>query len=299
MSEPRESTALRRAVLAALLLDRGPLLELEIAEAGVVRPGTTLAVAWGELLLAAGDPREVGPERVRARRVARWLRLRVALHDLLDDPRVADRPAAAAALTARVRPRGLPVDHGLHPGPAWPRRTVLGGALDLGMGLRGVDDDGGLDPEGVGLLPAGVLLAAGVEVSAAADRADRYLQDMAELAAGRLRLDPTAALRPLGDADVLTLLASATYRRAVLDGQSMRSAAVPSRTRGWLDLSRLDPAFAISAALLTDADERGFTRPILVTADEVTLARPGGDAVAQCLADPAPAERSMPVERIF
>jgi hypothetical protein len=174
---------------------------------------------------------------------------------------------------------------------------VLGGALETGLGLRGVDDDGRPSLDAVGLLPAGVLVAARVDLAEAAVRADRYLTDMATLAADRLRRDPTAVLRPLGDADVLTLLAAREFRVALLDGMGMRSAAIPSRTRGWLDLGRLDPAFALSAALLTEADERGFPRPVLVTADEVTLARAGGDAVRQSLADPAPREPAQPISR--
>ena len=146
-----------------------------------------------------------------------------------------------------MRPRALPVDHPLHPGASWTRRSVLGGALEVGLALRGYDDDGVAEADAVGLLPAGVLIAAGVDVAEASARADRYLADMAALAGERLHRDPTAVLRPLGDADVLTLLASNTFRTALVDGQGMRSAAIPSSRRGWLDLGRLDPAFSMSA----------------------------------------------------
>ena len=37
---------------------------------------------------------------------------------------------------------------------------------------------------------------------------------------------------------------------------------------------------------------------VLLTADEVVLARAGGNAVAQALADPAPAERTSPATRL-
>jgi hypothetical protein len=149
----------------------------------------------------------------------------------------------------------------------------------------------------VGLLPAGVLVAAQVDLGLATSKADRYLADMANLAGERLQRDPTAVLRPLGDADVLTLLASRAFRAALVDGQGMRSAAIPMRTRGWLDLGRIDPAFAVSAALLTEPDERGFARPVLVTIDEVAMVRAGGDPVRQSLADPAPAEPLRPASR--
>ncbi|MFN8167279.1 MAG: hypothetical protein U0S36_00700 [Candidatus Nanopelagicales bacterium] len=301
MSTAREPSALRRAVLAITLLDQGDLADLEVVEGGVQRTGRTPSpvIGWDELLLAGGDPHDDEGEPVRRRRVARWLRIRLLLHDLVDGPHVPNRDAAATAVASRVRPRGLPRDHALHPGPGWTRRTILGGALDLGLALRGVDDDGRADPDAVGVLPAGMLEAAGIDAHAGADRAERYLQDMADLGAQRFRLDSSAVLRPLGDADVLTLLASRTYRVALLDGEGMRSAAVPVRTRGWLDLGRLDPAFAVTAAEITDPDERGFPRPVLVTRDEVTLVKAGGAAIAQSLADPAPPERGTAVERIF
>jgi hypothetical protein len=82
------------------------------------------------------------------------------------------------------------------------------------------------------------------------------------------------------------LLTSHLYRTTILDGQGMRSAAIPTRNRGWLDLGRLDPAFAISAAELTDPDQRGYSRPVLITADEVTMVKPGGNIIGQALDDP-------------
>ena len=297
MTASRTTTALRRAVLSATLLDQGSLADLETTDAGVVRPATETAgpllVAWGELLLAAGDPDATLAGAEISRRVTRWLRLRVALHDLVE----LGGDTARESIVSRVRPRALPRGHALHPGPAWTRRTVFGDALELGLALRGTDDDARPDPDGVGLLPAALLIAAGIDLAAALARADRYLTDMSEIAAERLRRDPTAVLRPLGDADVLTLLASRTFRTALCDGQGMRSAAVPVRTRGWLDLGRLDPAFALSAALLTEPDDRGCDRPVLVTPEEVTLAKPGGDVVRQSLADPAPAEPLRPASR--
>ena len=304
MTADRTSTALRRAVLAVTLTDHGPLAELETREPGVVRSrtldGSLLQIGWGELVLAAGDPAGELPDPFVHRRLGRWLRLRIALDEMLHAGCSTSAEAAdevRARIVSRVRPRALPVGHPLHPGTSWTRRTVLGGALDAGLALRGYDDDGRVEAEAVGLLPAGVLVAAGVDLGLAAARADSYLADMAALAGERLRRDPTAVLRPLGDADVLTLLASASFRTALVGGQGMRSAAIPIRTRGWLDLGRIDPAFAVAAWELTEPDERGFPRPILVTADEVTLVRAGGDPVRQSLADPAPQEPRRPASR--
>ena len=293
------STALRRAVLAVTLLDSGGLSEVETLDIGVLIPrgpgAWPLCVPWRELVVAGGDDAEtIAPEALQ-RRVARWMRLRLhveALFGLADS-----RDAAHGKVLSLVRPRGVPVGHPAHPGPAWPRARVLGGALDVGLALRGIDDDGRPDPELTGLLPQGVLSAAGIDTADACARADRYLADMAQLAAERLLRDPSAVLRPLGDADVPTLLASHRYREVLLDGQGMRSAAIPTLRRGWLDLGRLDPAFVPAAAALTDPDERGFPRPVLVTADEVTLVREGGNIVRQSLADPVPDKHHRPISR--
>ena len=300
MTDERTSTALRRAVLAVTLLDQGALAELETRERAVVRPrtldGSPLEIPWDELVAAAGDPSGRLSDTLVQRRLARWLRLRIALDEMLHAAGD-EAPQVRQRIVSRVRPRALPHDHPLHPGEAWTRRTVLGGALDVGLALRGFDDDGRPDPDEVGLLPAGVLDALGLDVGLASARADCYLADMAALAGERLHRDPTAVLRPLGDADVLTLLASGTFRTALVGGQGMRSAAIPMRTRGWLDLGRIDPAFAAAASQLTEPDDRGFPRPVLVTADEVTLVRAGGDPVRQSLADPAPAEQGRPARR--
>jgi hypothetical protein len=67
----------------------------------------------------------------------------------------------------------------------------------------------------------------------------------------------------------------------------MRAAAVPMRRRGWLDLTRIDPAFTAAAASATTPEERGFARPVLLTVDEVALAPEGGRPAEIVLRDPA------------
>ena len=67
----------------------------------------------------------------------------------------------------------------------------------------------------------------------------------------------------------------------------MRAAAVPMRRRGWLDLTRIDPAFTAAAAAATAPEERGFSRPVLLTADEVTMAVDGGRPAEIVLRDKA------------
>ena len=114
-----------------------------------------------------------------------------------------------------------------------------------------------------------------------------YLERMGALAAARLAGNPV--LRPIGDCDVVTLLGSRALREALCahDGTGMRAAAVPMRRRGWLDLSRIDPAFTAAAAAATSPDERGFARPLLLTADEVALAPEGGRPAEIVLRDTA------------
>jgi hypothetical protein len=91
----------------------------------------------------------------------------------------------------------------------------------------------------------------------------------------------------MGDCDVVTLLGSLTFRASIVDGiaDGMRTVAVPMRTRGWLDLSRIDPAFSAAAARLTPPEDRGFSRPLMVTREEVALAPEGGDVVQSGLED--------------
>jgi hypothetical protein len=289
--------ALRRAVLSLILMEDGAIGDLETRADGVVHigaDGQPMLVRWAELLLAVADDGELTAEEV-SRRVGRWLRLRVALHELLALPGTPEEQRGR--VLAKMRLRALPEGHSVHPGPSWPRRAVMGGALDVGLALRGYDDDGRADYEAVGVLPAAVLIAAGIDVSQATARAERHLTDMATLASERVRRDTTSVLRPLGDADVLTLLASRELRIALVDGHGMRTAAVPVRNRGWLDLGRIDPAFALTAAELTEPDERGFSRPVLVTRDEVALIKDGGDPVAQSLSDPSPEDLGHPPRR--
>lgn len=270
-------TALRRLVLAVAVLQ-----DLDIVpEDDGVRLASGRLLPWAAL---AAGLRGRDPEAVEARPVlAGWLRAVQSLAWRSPDD-----------LAGRARPVGLPVGHPVHPGPEWVRQRVLGGVLDLGVGLLGT----GPDPDAVEVPPPGVLEALGLDPAAWWPGCADYLEDMGRLAADRHRRHPEQPLRPMGDCDVVTLLGSRALRTALAaDGQGLRAAAVPTRTRGWLDLSRIDPAFALVAASLADDGERGFARPLLVTADEVTMARAGGDPVLQALRDAAAAEPVLPSVR--
>ncbi len=276
--KPPETLLLRRIALAVSVLDD---IDLVPTDDGVLlTDGTPIDVSWRELrdALAGADP-EDDLARIRLRN---WLRgRRIAAERHLEE------------LRDLARPVGLPVDHALHPGLAWVRSRVLGDVLDLGLGFAGV----GSDPDEVVLIPQTALAAAGVNPYPWWPVARDYLERMGTLAARRVVQSTVpgtfaatgTTLRPMGDCDVVTLLGSRNLRTALCaqDGTGMRAAAVPMRRRGWLDLSRIDPAYAAAAAAATDESERGFTRPVLLTVDEVTLATPGGRPAEIVLRDAA------------
>jgi hypothetical protein len=265
---PTDALELRRLALAASVLDDVDLVPLD---GGVLLTGVEpVEVSWLELreaLCGAAPGSELARTRVRAHLTGRRL--------------VAD--CHPDQLCERARPAGLPVDHPLHPGLDWVRQRVLGGAIDLGFGFVGI----GADPDEVVIVPQGALDAAGLDPTPWWPVAHDYLERMGAVAAQRLAEPPL--LRPIGDCDVVTLLGSRTLRAALCKGDStgMRAAAVPMRRRGWLDLTRIDPAFTAAAAAATDDVDRGFSRPLLLTADEVVLALDGGRPAEIVLRDPA------------
>lgn len=263
-----DSIELRRLALAVSVLDDVDIVPLDD---GLLLTGDVpVEVSWLELrrALAGADPDDdLARVRVRA-----WLRGRRIAADV-----------HVEHLREQARPVGLPVDHPLHPGLDWVRHRVLGDALDLGFGFVGVGDD----PDEVVTVPQGALDAAGVDPSPWWPVARDYLERMGAVAAQRLATSPV--LRPIGDCDVVTLLGSRRLRESLCghDGTGLRAAAVPMRRRGWLDLTRIDPAFTSAAAAATGPEERGFDRPLLLTVDEVALAPAGGRPAEIVLRDPA------------
>jgi hypothetical protein len=161
---------------------------------------------------------------------------------------------------------------------------VHGDALDLGLGFAGLDPR---DPDRVVPAPQSLLDSAGIDADDWWPTCIVYLEQMGRMAAERMHRRPEAPLRPMGDCDVMTLLGSMTLRAAIVDDvpDGMRAIAIPMRSRGWLDLTRVDPAFSAAAARLTAPDERGFSRPLLVTREEVALAPEGGDTVRPVIED--------------
>ena len=210
-------------------------------------------VSWAQCrqALAGTDPESDDGRK----RLARWLFARRWIAQV-----------SLAELSERARPVGLPIDHALHPGPAWAREHVLGGTLDLGLGIAG---PGSGEPDAIVVAPD-VWAAAHIDPTPLWPLACAYLEKMSRLAAQRWRQSPRSVLRPMGDCDVVTLLASHGYRTTLAATYGgLATLAVPMRTRGWADLRAIDPAFAVVAAAATDEEERGFTSALLVTADEV------------------------------
>jgi len=262
--------ALRRCVLAVSVLDGIDVFpgDYEIRVDGE----PPLVLEWSEIDTAVGD---IDPDTDQARtRLRTWLTLRQALAGVahLGNPKI------------RARAMGLPCGHVLHPGRAWIRTRIPGGAVDLGVGLVGLLDD----PDQVVPVPTSLLQAAGIDVREWWPDLAYALEQTARLAADRFSKDPAGPLRPFGDFDVVTLLAASSFRALICEADPVgwRTAAVPMRQRGWLDLGRIDPAFAAAAALATEPCERGFDRAVLVTPEEVVVIRAGGNAAAHALQDP-------------
>lgn len=263
---PVPSLALRETLLAAQVLDD---IDLEIHDDGVMlTDGSPIAIRWSSLLAAAGGA-PLGSQRAR-HRIVTWLRLR---------RRIADLPVEL--LFEHVRALGLPTGHVLNPGRGWVREQVLGDALVLGLGVLGLDPE---RPDDTQVVPASIWRSARINPAILWDHCRPHLERMGGLAAVRWRRDGENLLRPMGGCDVVTLLGSQSLRLALVrDAAGMRPVVAPMRNRGWTVLSRLDPAFATAAAEATDPHERGFRRPVLVTADEIVLAADGPRTVSDAL----------------
>lgn len=260
---------LRLATLAVSVLAD---VDLTPAKSGVLLTGAPQAhVSWTECRRAlSGHAPDSPPGR---RRLTDWLLARRWCADL-----------GRSAVQERMRPVGLPVDHVSHPGLDWVRDRVFGDALDLGLGAVDLDPE---EPDRVVLLPTSALNALGVDVEGVwAAQRDR-LETLGALAAERTLGDPKGVLRTFGDCDAITLLGARSLRAALAEAaHGMAAAVVPMRSRGWTRLSQIDPAFGPAAAAATSAPERGFTRPLLLTADELTIVADGGRPTEIVLRDP-------------
>jgi hypothetical protein len=250
--------ALRRLALAvAVLYD----VDLCPDEAGLQVGAEPLHVEWSviaEVVQSAEDARG-SSEDVLHDALAAWIRARLAIAD-------------GAALCVL----GMPARHVTHPGPAWIRERIPGGSLALGFGYRSGPD------EVVAPLPLGVLEHAGLggqQAIQAWSRARADLEALGLTAVERDRRHRAGPLKPVRGADVVTLLGARSLRAelAAGEGDGMAALIVPLRARGWRANSIADPAYGPAVAAAMSLEERGFERPILVTAEELSEVRPGGD----------------------
>jgi hypothetical protein len=305
-TRPVDAGALRRGTLAASVLDDIPLTPspdgVTVGRSWDDRDAWT-PVGWADLAAAVGD---VPPESLAGRlRLRDWLRAYTYLTHLPASTPTPEHPAfSEPTAPSRVVALALPVGHVLHPGADWVLESVLGGVLDVGLGLRPSAQALASTPpsdrtraaaanEPLAVpLPAGAARAAGVDTSSWWAAVRRQRDDMAVLAGERLDRDGSGVMRPIGGCDVLTLLSGRWLRDhlATTDGTGLRALAAPMRSRAWFDLARIDPAFVGAAAAATEPELRGVARPLLVTTDEVGLAAgdvPPEQIARAALADPA------------
>jgi hypothetical protein len=248
---PFAPPVLRRLALAvAVLYD----VDLVPQEDGLVLTSTPeIHVSWAALS-AIVDSAPESHERAQLNTLVAWLTARRAL--------ARDGAAALVAL-------GIPADHEGHPGAGWVRERIPGDALCLGFGFG---------PEHLPV-PVGVLEHAGIDVGQEWNRVRAELERLGALAAERDRRQTRRAIVPLGSADVVTLLGSSSLRRELVAGEAdgMIGMIVPLRARGWRATFVSDPAYGPALAAAMPELERGFDRPLLVTAEEVSEVRAGGD----------------------
>ena len=276
--------ALRRCVLAAALIDDVDVFPEADHACGLILRDVPVAhgrrhppvpLTWAQVADATTGQDADSPEA--RRQLTRWLHLVWWLAEL-----------PAEMLQDGARLVGLPPGHVHHPGERWAVARVLGGAVDLGLGLAGLDP---ACADEVVVVPPSAMRAAGVNPQPWLEPAGERLARLSELAAQRRAREPMSPVRPYGDADVLTLLAGRALRAqlASCEGDGLALVAAPTRTRAWTRLSSIDPAYIPLAYRAVAPELRGFPAALLVTEDEVVLARAGPHA-GLALRDDGPPE---------
>lgn len=266
------SADLRRAVLAAAVLDDLPVAvdpavgDAPDSAAVVVtgRTGAEATLTWEDVAVSVGPWRSAPSHAVTRARLAAVVT--AALHLADSGP-----SGLTTALVAHAEVSGSP----RFPGPGWAWDPAGTSPLVTGWGV--VTTEGGLS---VPLPPVPGLLAALAGARRHRRRAGAALGSLGVSLVERLDRDRREGrdlvLRPMGAADVPTLLLSRTVREWVagLDGTGLGTVAVPTRLRGWVDIRRIDPPYVAAAHAATDPMDAASPVPLLVTADGVS--RPGG-----------------------
>jgi hypothetical protein len=221
-------------------------------------------LTWAQIAEATSGQDPDSPQA--RRRLTRWLHLVWWLAEL---------PAGTLQDAARLV--GLPFGHVHHPGERWAVARVPGGAIELGFGIAGLNPSAAGD---VVVVPPPAVRAAGVDPQLWLAPAGERLARLSELAAQRRARNPTSPVTPYGDADVLSLLAGRALRARLADceGDGLALVAAPTRTRAWTRLSSIDPAYIPLVYRAAAPELRGFPAALLVTEDEVVLARAGPHA---------------------
>jgi hypothetical protein len=262
------SADLRRAVLAAAVLDDQPV-EVDPAAGdepvagGVVVAGTRRVVrlTWEDVSVALGPWRSAPSHPVTRARLDAMITAAVRLAD-------AGPAGLAAALVVHGEVPGSP----RFPGQEWAWDRRGGSALTAGWGIVTAGN-----VLSVPLPPAPGLVAAIARARRHRRRAGAELDGLGASLVERLDRDRREGrdlvLRPMGHADVPTLLLCRTVREwiANLDGTGLGTVAVPTRVRGWVDIRRIDPPYVAAAHAATDALDAASPVPFLVTADRVSL----------------------------
>lgn len=277
------SADLRRAVLAAAVLDDRPVAvdpgagDDRAAGAVVVTDpvsGRDVRLTWEDASVAVGPWRSAPSHPVTRARLAALVAGAVRLARAGPD-------GLASALVVHSEVPGSP----RFPGPEWAWPSPGVSALAAGWGI--VTDE---DAISLPLPPSPGLVAAIAQARRHRRRAEADLDDLGASLVERLDRDRREGrdivLRPMGPADVPTLLMSRTVREWVagLDGTGLGTVAVPTRRRGWVDVRRIDPPYVAAVHAATDPLEAACPVPLLVTADDITA--PGGPLPRRGRPDP-------------
>ncbi|MGF1661388.1 MAG: hypothetical protein ACFCVG_02780 [Kineosporiaceae bacterium] len=271
---------LRRTVLAAAVVDDLPVSVDPAAGDAPEAPAVVVTdpasdrsalLTWEDVAVAVGAWRAEPTHPVTRGRVS-------ALVTGAGLVAAAGAPALAAAVRAHVEVAGSPRSCG----PGWSLRGLGAGPLAVGWGVVAPPTGHLTWPLPMAPTIVSALSECEPDLPAAVGEVERLGGALVERLERDRREGRDLVLRPMGWADVPTLLLSPTLRRwlADRDGTGLGTLAVPTRRRGWTDIRRIDPPYVAAAHAATDAVDAACPVPLLVTADGVVGPRTGDRTVA-------------------